>query len=125
MEVYIQHTWLSAYSTQHVCAKPQGLGGLKVLKFYFEVVFLRLNCLKWQLFIGRGIAVWKVAVCTWSCGRFPSDCTGCSAGCCMASGRSCCGVWACGVLSFWGALGFAFCMFNPYVIQGRGGAVLC
>lgn len=36
-----------------------------------------------------------------------------------------CGVWACGVLSFWGALGFAFCMLNPYLIQGRGGAVLC
>lgn len=47
------HMGICVQHTLRVCSKHGGLGGLKVLKLYFEIVFLRLNCLKWQLFIWK------------------------------------------------------------------------
>lgn len=99
------HTAISMHTcTLHLCSKYRGLGAGDVFfQFYFEIVFLRQNHLKWQLFI------WK------SDCRLESPCvhlvpwndscrtTWARAVCCMGFWHiHCfyCGVWAWGVVSF-------------------------
>lgn len=87
----------------------------RLFQFYFEIVFLRQNRLKWQLFI------WK------SDCRLESPCVTLYRGMTLVRSRGLkhhllhglrahplfllCVVL--GVVSFWDALGFAFCMFTP------------
>lgn len=88
----------------------------RLFQFYFEIVFLRQNRrLKWQLFIRKSdcrlenphvhIVPWNDSCrITWAQAQSAA----------WASGTSV--VLLCvvlGVVSFWGALGFAFCMFTP------------
>lgn len=87
----------------------------RLFQFYFEIVFWRQNRLKWQLFI------WK------SDCRLESPCVTLCRGMTLVRShglkhRLLHGLRAhplfllcvvLGVVSFWDALGFAFCMFTP------------